>query len=312
MSHPVERRWYPISFAVAALVLLPLSILLFSWGSIDGEIWAHLWDTQMPRLLGNTLTLVLGVGIGVVVLGVSLAWLTALCEFPGRRWLDWALMLPFAIPAYVLAFVFIGLLDFSGPVQSLATRLAGNALAIGASAVGILFRMLAIGLFTFYLVADGPKVRRTICSFLPPDRQRHVLEKWDIAIDKTGGSLYSRLLLALISALFPWGFFELIGVPYAAAKAAIVGLTKRLAKEVGPDRVRVNAIAPGLVLTERLQHMFDAMDPAEQREVVEAIPLRRMPQLAEIVEPILFLAGDAAGYITGVVLDVNGGRFMPL
>ena len=93
-------------------MLLPLSILLFSWGSIDGEIWAHLWDTQMPRLLGNTLTLVLGVGIGVVVLGVSLAWLTALCEFPGRRWLDWALMLPFAIPAYVLAFVFIGLLDF--------------------------------------------------------------------------------------------------------------------------------------------------------------------------------------------------------
>lgn len=126
MSHPVERRWYPISFAVAALVLLPLSILLFSWGSIDGEIWAHLWDTQMPRLLGNTLTLVLGVGIGVVVLGVSLAWLTALCEFPGRRWLDWALMLPFAIPAYVLAFVFIGLLDFSGPVQSLAREWFGS------------------------------------------------------------------------------------------------------------------------------------------------------------------------------------------
>lgn len=102
------------------------------------------------------------------------------------------------------------------------------------------------------------------------------------------------------------------GVPYAAAKAAIVGLTKRLAKEVGPDRVRVNAIAPGLVLTERLQRVFEAMDPVEQHEVVEAIPLRRMPKLAEIVEPILFLAGDAAGYITGVVLDVNGGRFMPL
>src|SRR5690606_27235237 len=63
--------------------------------------------------------LVAGVGIGVTLLGVSLAWLTALCEFPGRRWLDWALMLPFAIPAYVLAFVFVGLLDFAGPVQSL-------------------------------------------------------------------------------------------------------------------------------------------------------------------------------------------------
>ncbi|MEG1343207.1 MAG: iron ABC transporter permease, partial [Pseudomonas sp.] len=76
-------------------------------------------DTQMSRLLGNTLTLIVGVGVGVTLLGVSLAWLTSLCEFPGRRWLDWALMLPFAIPAYVLAFVFVGLLDFAGPVQTL-------------------------------------------------------------------------------------------------------------------------------------------------------------------------------------------------
>ncbi len=128
MAHPAQRRWYPLSFAVAALVLMPLAVLLLSWSSIDIEIWAHLWDTQMPRLLGNTLVLVLGVGVGVTVLGVSLAWLTSLCEFPGRRWLDWALMLPFAIPAYVLAFVFIGLLDFSGPVQSLAREWFGTGL----------------------------------------------------------------------------------------------------------------------------------------------------------------------------------------
>ena len=83
-------------------------------------------------------------------------------------------------------------------------------------------------------------------------------------------------------------------------------------QEVGPRGVRVNAVAPGLVLTDRLQGVFDAMDPAEQREVLDAIPLRRMPELAEIVEPILFLASPASGYITGVVLDVNGGRFMPL
>ncbi|MDD0845125.1 ABC transporter permease [Pseudomonas sp. Gutcm_11s] len=126
MAHPVQRRWYPIAFAIAALVLLPLSVLALSWQEIDGQIWAHLWDTQMPRLLGNTLVLVLGVGVGVTLLGVSLAWLTSLCEFPGRRWLDWALMLPFAIPAYVLAFVFIGLFDFSGPVQSLLREWFGT------------------------------------------------------------------------------------------------------------------------------------------------------------------------------------------
>jgi iron(III) transport system permease protein len=115
---------------VVGLVLLPLSVLALSWQSIDLQIWSHLWDTQMPRLLGNTLTLVVGVGCGVTVIGVSLAWLTSLCEFPGRRWLDWALMLPFAIPAYVLAFVFVGLLDFAGPVQSLLREWFGSGLRL--------------------------------------------------------------------------------------------------------------------------------------------------------------------------------------
>jgi iron(III) transport system permease protein len=130
VAHPAQRRWYPISFAVAFLVLLPLSVLLLSWGEVDGEIWSHLWETQMPRLLGNTLVLVTGVSVGVTVIGVSLAWLTSLCEFPGRRWLDWALMLPFAVPAYVLAFVFIGLFDFSGPVQTLLREWFGSGLRL--------------------------------------------------------------------------------------------------------------------------------------------------------------------------------------
>jgi iron(III) transport system permease protein len=127
---PAQRRWYPIAFAAALLVLLPLSVLLFSWHEIDRQIWSHLWQTQLPRLIGNTLVLVFGVGVGVTVLGVSLAWLTSLCEFPGRRWLDWALMLPFAIPAYVLAFVFVGLLDFAGPLQTLLRDWFGSDLRL--------------------------------------------------------------------------------------------------------------------------------------------------------------------------------------
>ncbi len=130
LSHSSRRRWTSIALAIASLLLLPLSVLLFSWHEVDGTIWAHLWHTQMARLLGNTLVLVCGVGVGVTLLGVSLAWLTSLCEFPGRRWLDWALMLPFAIPAYVLAFVFIGLLDFSGPLQSLLREWLGQDLRL--------------------------------------------------------------------------------------------------------------------------------------------------------------------------------------
>ncbi len=157
MAHPAQRRWYPIAFAIAALVLLPLSVLLLSWHEIDREIWAHLWATQMPRLLGNTFVLVLGVSVGVTLLGVSLAWLTSLCEFPGRRWLDWALMLPFAIPAYVLAFVFIGLLDFSGPVQSLAREWFGTGIRFPRirSTGGVIVVLVLVFYPYVYLLARG-------------------------------------------------------------------------------------------------------------------------------------------------------------
>jgi NAD(P)-dependent dehydrogenase (short-subunit alcohol dehydrogenase family) len=102
------------------------------------------------------------------------------------------------------------------------------------------------------------------------------------------------------------------GVPYAAGKAAVVGLTKRLARDAGAAGIRVNAIAPGLFLTGRLQARYDAMPESERREVLDAIPLGRFPELREAVDPILFLASAEASYVTGVVLDVNGGRFMPL
>jgi 3-oxoacyl-[acyl-carrier protein] reductase len=101
------------------------------------------------------------------------------------------------------------------------------------------------------------------------------------------------------------------GVPYATAKAAILGLTRRLAKEVGLDNIRVNAIAPGLFLTDRLTGMFENLSETERNEVLSGIPLGRMPEIRECVDPVLFLASPESSYITGAVLDVNGGRFMP-
>ena len=85
----------------------------------------HLAETVLPHLIGNTLILMVGVAVGTVALGVGLAWLVSAYRFPGCRIFDWALMLPFAVPTYVMAFVFLGLMDFQGPVQSGARALFG-------------------------------------------------------------------------------------------------------------------------------------------------------------------------------------------
>lgn len=152
-----KPHWRAVAYTGAALVLMPLLVLALSWSSLDTSIWRHLLETQMLRLLGNTLVLSVGVVAGVVLLGVSLAWLTSLCEFPGRRWLDWALMLPFAVPAYVLAFVMIGLLDFAGPLQSLLRSWLGNDFRMFSirSTGGVIFVLVLVFYPYVYMLARG-------------------------------------------------------------------------------------------------------------------------------------------------------------
>ncbi len=104
--------------AMASAVALPVLSIFLSFLEPDPEIWDHLVQTLLARLLGNTAVMSLGVVLGTSVIGIGAAWLTAVCDFPGRKIFTWALLLPLAVPTYVLAFVFIGLLDFSGPVQS--------------------------------------------------------------------------------------------------------------------------------------------------------------------------------------------------
>jgi predicted PurR-regulated permease PerM len=123
--------------------------------------------------------------------------------------------------------------DPEGPVRQFVEDLAGNALKAGLTAIEVVFQILTIALFTFYLVADGPRLRRTICSVLPPRRQEFVLRAWELAIEKTGGYLYSRLILAGLSTAFHWVILSIMGVPYALALALWVGVVSQFIPVVG-------------------------------------------------------------------------------
>lgn len=139
---------------VALLTLVPIAVVLYSLLTPEREIWAHLLAFQLPQLLANTVWLMLGVGLGVAILGVSLAWLTAVCEFPGRRVFAWALLLPLAIPAYVTAFVAIGLLDYTGPVQTLAREWWGPIKFPSIRSRGGVIAVMTLALYPYvYLIA---------------------------------------------------------------------------------------------------------------------------------------------------------------
>ena len=116
-TKPAGNAWRWASRLLAISVIVPLLVISGSWLVFSPDVWQHMGATILPQITFNTLILISGVAVGTTIIGVSLAWLTTLCEFPGRRYLDWALMLPFAVPTYVLAFVFLAIFDFSGPVQ---------------------------------------------------------------------------------------------------------------------------------------------------------------------------------------------------
>lgn len=110
-----------------ALIAVSLFPLFTAWADVDSDIWQHLWQTQLTTLIINTLSLILLVLLGVFLLGVWLAWLVTLYEFPGRKVLQWALMLPLAIPPYILASVALGFTDFGGPLQLILETFGASA-----------------------------------------------------------------------------------------------------------------------------------------------------------------------------------------
>jgi iron(III) transport system permease protein len=106
---------------IALLISTPLLSVLFSalyaGEESTGEVWQHLASTVLPSYIFNSLGLMVGVGLGVLILGVSTAWLVTMCRFPGSRIFEWALLLPLAAPSYLLAYTYTDFLEYYGPVQ---------------------------------------------------------------------------------------------------------------------------------------------------------------------------------------------------
>ena len=139
----------------------------------------------------------------------------------------------------------------NGPIASLGQQVAGNAIGVGASVVGLLFQLLAVSLFTYYFAVDGPRLRRWLCTFLPPQRQRELLRLADIAVDRTAAYLNYRLALAALSTVFHTAVFVALGLPNALALGLWVGVISQFVPTVG---TYIAAILPVLVsLTEGLR-----------------------------------------------------------
>ncbi|MCS6154580.1 iron ABC transporter permease [Shewanella baltica] len=113
----LARSWSLAGYAVATMLVLPLVALILQALQPDEAVFGHLMATVLPTYIINSLLLIFWVSLGALLLALPCAWLMARCEFVGRRYLQWALLLPLAMPGYIVAYVYTDLLDYAGPVQ---------------------------------------------------------------------------------------------------------------------------------------------------------------------------------------------------
>ncbi len=205
---------------VAALVSVPVVVVLGSVFAPAGEVWRHLAETVLATYLANSLSLMLGVGTGALVIGVGAAWLVTMCRFPGRRVFEWALLLPFAVPTYVVAFTYGGLLEFAGPLQS-ALRAAfgwgrGDYWFPQIRSLGGAVAVMTVVLYPYvYLLARAAFLEQSVCVIeISRTLGRGPWRSFGaVALPLARPAIAGGVALALMEALSDFGAVQHLAVP---------------------------------------------------------------------------------------------------
>ena len=183
------------------------------------DSWAHLFDTVLSDYIFNSIALMLGVGIGTLILGVGAAWLTAMCEFPGRKFFAWAFLLPLAMPAYIIAYTYTGILDFAGPVQSTLRELFkwtyGDYYFPNVRSLGGAICMLTLVLYPYVYMLVRLALSEQSTAILEASR---ILGKtswqslFSVALPMARPAIVAGITLALMETLADYGTVEFFGV----------------------------------------------------------------------------------------------------
>jgi iron(III) transport system permease protein len=212
--------WILATWLVAALVCLPVLVVLGSVLADAGEIWAHLADTVLTTYVTNSLILMLGVGAGVLLVGVSTAWLVTMCDFPGVRIFEWALLLPLAAPAYLLAYTYTDWLEYFGPVQTGLRAAFGWQSATdywfpNVRSIGGAIAMFTLTLYPYvYMLARVAFLEQSICTL---EASRSLgCGPWrsffKVAIPLARPAIIAGLSLALMETLNDFGTVQYFSV----------------------------------------------------------------------------------------------------
>lgn len=217
LAAAARARWpRALAWVLAAPLLLPVLWLASAFATPQPEVWPHLFEQVLPAATRNTLALLALLAVFALLPGVGFAWASARFEFPGRRFFDWALVLPLALPGYVVAFVYVGLADYAGPLQSAWRALGGSPSGFpelrsvpGAAAV------LALVLYPYvFLVVRAAFLRQGSAAMDAARSLGHgpVAAFFRAALPMARPAWVAGLTLVLLEALADFGAVSILGV----------------------------------------------------------------------------------------------------
>ena len=291
--------WTWLAVSIAAVLAVPIAAVVSSLAAPAGDVWLHLWRTQLLELVAQTLLLLAGVGAGTLAVGGGLAWLVVHHRFPGRGALEWALILPLAVPAYVIGFAFIGLFEYAGPLQVEVRRWLGPGARLPEirSYAGVVVMMTLVFYPYVYLLARVAFREQGAASvetarMLGRSRVGAFLR---ITVPLARPALAAGVALAMMEALADFGTVTSFG--YRTLTEAIYRVWYGMFDRIAATQLAsvLLLFAAGLLLLERHSRGRARFTPGDRRRPV--------------VEP-LRLAGWRAAAATGACVGVLGLAFL--
>lgn len=303
---------------VAALVAAPILVVLASVVAPTGDVWRHLATTVLPDYVRNSLALMGGVGAGTLVLGVGAAWLVTMTDVPGRRTFEWALLLPMAIPAYILAYAYTDFLQVSGPLQTWLRDVTGLGLSElrlpRVRSLGGATAMLTLALYPYVYLLTRSAFLEQSASVLEASRSlgRGAWASFArVSLPLARPGIAAGVALALMETLADFGTVEYFGVVTftTGIYRTWFGLGERAAAAQLAALLLVFVLV--LILLERgLGRRPDAAPPTSRFRPLARYPLqglRAAGAAAFLTLPIVLGFVLPAGILVALALDAPAG-----
>lgn len=290
---------WPVATAlVALLVAAPILAVLWSLTQTSGDAWVHLGSTVLPGYVGNTLLLMVLVGIMTILLGVGSAWLIVSFEFPGQRILSWALVLPLAMPGYIIAYVYTDLLEFAGPVQTLLRDItgwqAGDYAFPPIRSLGGAALMLSLVLYPYVYLLTRTSFQRQSVALVEATRVLGVSPTQAflrVALPCARPAIAGGVALALMETIADYGVADYFGV--STLTAGIFRTWLGMGEPVAAAQIAavLFLFAGALVVLERLNRQGTVANPLGRDVAAARIvlpPLKSIAALLACALPVTF------------------------